>query len=102
MDAQLIVDHCHLIAAHLAGAGCVIDGRPLLPCIVQKLVVAPGLSAGEDFGATIFRQRWGRKEPTNKAESADDRSAIGLLTQVTRIDCWRFPGIGGFSLDVAA
>jgi hypothetical protein len=102
VDTQLIVDHRHRIAAHFAGTGRVIDGGPLLPRVIQKFVVALDMGAGEDLGATIFCQGWGCKEPTNKAESTDDRSAIGLLTQVTRIDCRRLSGIGGFSLDVTA
>jgi len=100
VDAQLIVDYGHLVAAHLAGAGSVVDGRALLPCILQEFVVARDMGAREDLGAAILGESRGGEEPADESEPADDRPAIGLLAQVPGIDCRRFSGIIRFGLDV--
>ena len=80
-------------------------GRRLSPCaprIVQKLVVARDMGTGKDFRAAIFCQGRRGKELSDGAEPANDRSAIGLLAQIARIDRRRFSGITGFGLDVTA
>jgi hypothetical protein len=56
----------------------------------------------ENFGAAISCERRGGKQPSDKAQPADDRSAIGLLAQITGIDRRRLSGIARFGLDVAA
>ena len=52
MHPQLVVDHRHRVAAHLAGAGRVEHGRAGLPQVMQQLVVALHIRAGQDFGTT--------------------------------------------------
>jgi hypothetical protein len=62
----------------------VVDGRALLPRIVEQFVVALDLRAGEDFGAAIFGESRGGKQPADEPEAADDGAAVGLLAQIAR------------------
>ncbi len=57
VNPQLVVDNCHVVAAHLAGASRVIHGRALLPCVVEQLIVGADLRSRQDLGADIFRKR---------------------------------------------
>ena len=86
MHAQLVVDHGHRVAPHLAGAAGVEHGRAGLPRIVEQFVVALHIGAGQPLGRDVPRERRRREQPPDQPQSPDDGTAIGLLAQIARVD----------------
>jgi hypothetical protein len=62
VHAQLVVDHRRPVAAHLGGAGRMIDGRALSPSVVEQFVVALDRRPRQDLGAAVAGEHRCRKK----------------------------------------
>jgi hypothetical protein len=62
------------------------DGGAVLPRIIEELVVALDIAAGEGLGDDIFGQRRRGEEAPHHFEAAGHSAAVGVLGEVSRVD----------------
>ena len=86
MHAQLVVDHRHRVAAHLARADGMEDGGAELAGGLLQLRVRLGPPSGPVFFGQIFFQGLRRHDAAGEAHRVDRHPAIFLLLEIIQSD----------------
>ena len=101
MDAQLAVDDCHVVAAHLAGAHRVVDVVALLTQEVTDVFVAFHIIAWEDFITPPVGEGILGHDLAHGLDATDHPFHVIRVLQEARIDQRRGAWVGITQGDVA-
>ena len=102
MHAELVVDDAHRVIAHHAAAARVVDGRAVLPRVIQQLVVGIHTPPGHGLGDDVFRQGRHREQAAQKSKSAEHGAAVSVLGEIARVDRRLLARVGRAHQHIAA
>jgi hypothetical protein len=88
-NAELLIDHGHLIMAHLTGAHGMRNSSDVLVQELDDLCIALYLGTWDRFSLGVACKRCGLCQTTYQFHSIDKRLLICLMRKVVGEDCWR-------------
>src|SRR5713226_7081667 len=93
-DAELFIDHRHLVVTHLTGAHGMRNGSDMLAQELDHLCIALHLETWKSFHVGVACKRCCLCQTTYQFHPCDKRLLIRLMLKVVGEDCWGLCRIG--------